>query len=105
MLNKKSACVGVLYIIELKNARWKNEIELSCFVSGCVYVSVSHFGVFDQLTLVIQRHFVRDGERALVLAELESTDTKETRSNFELGGVERYIFEQGGVEKYIFEHL
>jgi len=25
VLNKKSACVGVLYIIELKNARWNNE--------------------------------------------------------------------------------
>jgi len=44
------------------------------------------------LTLVIQRHFVKDGERASVLAELESTDMKENQRNFEQGGAKKYIF-------------
>ena len=62
-------------------------------------------GVFDQLTLVVQRHFVKGGERALVLAELESTHMKETQSNFDQGGVGKYIFEQSVVEKYIINRL
>jgi hypothetical protein len=52
------------------------------FVSGCVSVAMCHFGVFDQLALVIQRHFGKDGERALLLAELEITVMKETQSNY-----------------------
>ena len=43
----------------------------------------------------VQRHFGNDADRALVLEELESTEIKETRSNFE----------QAGLEKYFFEHL
>jgi len=42
--------------------------------------------------------------RALVIAELESTDMRETQRNSEQGdAVEKYIFEEGGVQKYIFE--
>jgi hypothetical protein len=37
---------------------------------------------FDQLVLVIHRHFGKVGERALLLAELEITLMKETQSNY-----------------------